>query len=148
MSEEFRFKTLKRVRELREKEQQREYGKKQQKVQAIVKRIDGIESKKHDAIDLADRQRRELFDLQSDFLIQRYLQSLHRNKAYATVELAEADRQLQEQRQVMLKAMQERKMMDKLYEKHKEETRLDQLREDTKRLSEIAILRYGRDKQL
>ncbi len=148
MAGKFRFETVRRVRELREKEQQREFGIRQKNVQDIVDHIGGIDSVKNAVIDLNDQRRRERFDLRRDFLIQRYLQSLRHTKKIAEIALAQAKKELEKQRQIMIKAMQEREMMDKLYEKFKEESRLEDLREENKRLSEIAIIRYGRDEQI
>ncbi len=148
MAGKFRFETVKRVRELREKQQQREFAAKQRKVQDILDYIGGLESEKETVMDLSNHSRREHFDLQGDFLIQRYMQSLYRNKKIAEIALAQAKKELEKQREIMIKAMQERRMMDKLYEKHVEQSRLEDLREETKRLSEIAIIRYGRDEQV
>lgn len=144
MPKAFRFATLKRVRELREKQEQREFANRHRDIREIDENILRLEAEKGEVLDLADRERRERLDIHRDFLIHRYLIGLRMKKGDAQIELQKAEEKLETQRKIMMRSMRERKMMDRLLEKHEEEERLNDAREETIRLSEVAILRFGR----
>ena len=147
MPKPFRFATVKRVRELFEKKEQREFAAKRQAVLALSARIEEFEARKTEVMRRVDQMRRECFTPQSDLLYVRYIRGLDDLKKELGKKREEALARLEEQKTVMLKAMKDRKIMDVLLEKHDLDSRMEEYREESKRLSETAILRFGRIKQ-
>jgi len=87
------------------------------------------------AMDMEELKRYEAHLKKMEFLIQNQV-----------LRIRELDMKIEQQRQVVIKATQERKMFDKLKEKHKDRFMVEQDREERKFIDELAISRFQRDK--
>jgi len=96
--------------------------------------------------EMKDKQRQGAMDVEE---LKRY--DAHLKKMEFLIEnqilrIKELDVRIEKQRQAVIKATQERKMFEKLKEKHKERFMMEQETEERKFIDELAISRYQRDK--
>jgi flagellar export protein FliJ len=146
MAAKFPLATVKRVRELREKQEQREFARRRRAVQTVQIQIAEAERLKLGAVDELNRKRKKEFEPRTDLLYVRYISSLDIQKRRLNKDLARVSESLEEQRLVMMEARKKRRMMEILNDHFDESQRMDELRSESLRLSEVAIIRYGRNK--
>ena len=96
--------------------------------------------------EMKDKQRQGAMDVEE---LKRY--DAHLKKMEFLIEnqilrIKELDVRIEKQRQAVIKATQERKIFEKLKEKHKERFMMEQELEERKFIDELAISRYQRDK--
>ncbi len=140
----FRYATVHRVRALREQQQQREFADRQRAWQETRDRIRVIDDDHEQTIADMDVNRRRDFDARSDQVYLHHLGRLARERALAEAESVRRERVMVEQREKMLSAMRDRRMLDKLLERFRERERLEAEKAELELIGEITIQRYGR----
>jgi flagellar export protein FliJ len=140
----FRFKTLARVRKIREDMALQEFSKAQ-------KHCLDLEASKQRALSLKAASEQELMDRMDGGIESQEVKSYDRYFSYLDGEAIKAEKQLiqartvlEEKRQGLLKARKESKAMERLREIDLERYTTDQARKDMRFIDEIAIGRHGR----
>ena len=144
MPNAFRLKTVRRVRELRETQAQREFARKRSEVEAKNEGIRAVREQKKGTFRSHNARRIGAFDPQEDLLFVLFLKGLRDKKKELERELEEARERLEKQRSLMEKATTDRKAMDVLHNRFLEGERLLEMNKENLRLSEFSILRFGR----
>ncbi|MCB1154895.1 MAG: hypothetical protein H6684_00795 [Deltaproteobacteria bacterium] len=144
MNRQFRYKTVKRVREIRERLAQKELAVRARKVNEATEAIQVLGDRKQAMLDDVDRTRRDGFDLDREKIAWAQIGFMERQSAMLHDVRFERQQRLNAYRPQVMAAMHEREMMDKLEEDHRERVRLELSRDEERRLAEMAVQRYAR----
>ncbi|MCL4234734.1 MAG: hypothetical protein KJ042_09455 [Deltaproteobacteria bacterium] len=143
----FRFATVHRVRALREQQQQRAFAERQQAWNAARRRVAAIDDDHERAIAEMDARRHRDFDARSDQVYLHHLGRLAHERAAAEAEVEVRETAMNEQRERMLTAMRDRRMLDKLFERFRERERVEAEKTELELIGEITIQRHGRGEE-
>ncbi|MCC6158252.1 MAG: hypothetical protein IT350_09375 [Deltaproteobacteria bacterium] len=140
----FRYATVHRVRALREQQHQRVFAERQRSWNDAQKHIEAIDDDHERTIANMDAGRRRDFDARSDQVYLHHLGRLARTRAEAEAESVRRQQAMNEQREHMLAAMRDRRMLDKLFERFREHERAAEEKAEIELIGEITIQRHGR----
>lgn len=140
----FRYATVHRVRALREQQQQRAFAERQRAWNEARERVEAIDDDHERTIADMDARRQVDFDARSDQVYLHHLGRLARERMEAEDEKARRERAMNEQRERMLAAMRDRRMLDKLFERFRERERAEAEKAEIELIGEITIQRHGR----
>ena len=143
-SEKFRFETVHRVRRLQEKQKQRELGALIVQLERTIAHRGQIQSERF-------LQATRLAGLDEMVSKPVWAQTIAARMAFLN-DLIERDFELEadtrllieEKRKEVKKALQERKMFDRLYEKHRDNLQRERRSREIKELDEIAVMRFSK----
>lgn len=141
----FRFDTVRRIRALREKEEQRLFAARQRDWAEAVAHIREIDEHRETTLDRIDALRRKSYEAGEDLLLFHHLGRLAGEREDATAQEIAMRERLEHQRGRMMEAMKSRRMMDRLLERHVEAERLERERREVREISDNTIMRLGRD---
>lgn len=140
----FRYATVLRVRALREQQQQRVFAERQRSWNDAKTRVERIDDDHERTIANMDDRRHRDFDARSDQVSLHYLGRLAHQRAEAEAETARREKAMNDQRERMLAAMRDRRMLDKLFERFRERERMESEKAELELIGEITIQRHGR----
>jgi len=139
----FKLETLLKVRNLREEEAEREFREALIAFQQALEELDGYRKQLEEALQDCAMQQRDGFDIRIQQLYVTYFKRLKQEISDQTEVVNTAETEMEKRREMLLEAMKDRKVVDKLrardYEAYSEELK----RWEQKIIDDLAVLRHN-----